>query len=94
MNGERAGLPGTTLGPVEREAWARSYENWDWLKDHPEVLESHRGQYVAVYDCRVVVSGADPQTFRAALEASPYRSETVLMLRVPRSDEVAGLLVL
>jgi hypothetical protein len=84
----------STLSPEERRTWAQSYKNWDWINAHPEILEPYGGQYVAIYEQRVVASGADHRAFRAALNASPYRDETVLMIRVPRQDEVDGLLVL
>ena len=82
------------LSAAEREAWARSYVSWDWINAHPEVLEQYRGQYIAVFDERVIASGPDHRSFRAALEMSPYGDEQVLLLRVPRHDEVDGLLVL
>ncbi len=83
-----------TLSPAERQAWARSYENWDWINAHPEILEQYRGQYIAVFGRQVIASGHDLQTFRAALQASPHREDTVLLLRIPTRDEVDGLLIL
>jgi hypothetical protein len=82
------------LAPAERRAWEQSYANWEWVNAHPEVLEPYRGQYVAIFDQQVVASGPDHRAFRAALDASPYRDEIVLLLRVPRRDEVDGILVL
>ncbi|MGH2355012.1 MAG: DUF5678 domain-containing protein [Chloroflexota bacterium] len=83
-----------TVSPTERQTWARSYRNWDWINAHPEVLEQYRGQYIAIFDQQVVASGHDHRAFRAALEASPYGDAIVLMLRVPRRDEVDGILAL
>ena len=82
------------LTPDERRTWEQSYANWDWINEHPEVLAPYRGQYVAIFDQRIVVSGPDHRSFRAALDASPYRDALVLLLRVPRADEGAGLLIL
>ena len=82
------------LSAAERDEWARSYASWGSINTHPEALEHYRGQYIAIFDDRVVASGPDHRSFHAALESSPHRDQLVLLLRVPRRDEVDGLLVL
>jgi hypothetical protein len=82
------------LTPEERRAWAQSYVNWTWINAHPEVLEEYRGQYIAIWDQRVILHGTDPHVLRDELKESPYWDRPLLIFRVPTHEEVDGLLVL
>jgi hypothetical protein len=78
----------------ERVNWQQSSEDWDWLIAHPEVVEPYRGEYVAIWDKRVIVHGRNPYALRDALKASRYWAEPLLVFRVPTRDEAGGTLVL
>jgi hypothetical protein len=69
-------------------------DNWDWIIAHPEVLEQHRGEYVAIWEQRVVLHGTDPRALHDALRQSPYWEKPLLVFRVPTREEVDGILVL
>jgi len=50
--------PVIDLNPPPRTKWEREYQAFKRLL--PELLKTHRGQYVAVHDEQVVDSGDDP----------------------------------
>lgn len=53
------------LPTPSRSKWQREYEAFQHML--PQLLQTHRGQYVAVHEGRVIESGTDPVdvTFRA-----------------------------
>jgi hypothetical protein len=77
-----------------RAQWERSSENWEWIVQHPELLEPLRGEYVVVWQRRILAHGPDPAAVRAQLEATPYWREPFLAFRVPTRAEADGVLVL
>jgi hypothetical protein len=77
-----------------REAWERSSENWEWLVQHPDVLEPYRGEYVVIWNRQIVAHGKDPKAVRVEIAASPYWREPFLAFRVPAHDELDGVLAL
>jgi hypothetical protein len=50
-------LPAPSLPTPPDDKWRREQQAFRRLL--PELLQSHRGQYVAIHDGRVVASGAD-----------------------------------
>src|SRR5690242_13255489 len=60
-------LPAPVIGPMTPppSKWAREYQAFRRLL--PELLPTHRGQYVAVHDEQVIASG--PDKLAVALEA-------------------------
>jgi hypothetical protein len=78
----------------ERAGWEQSGDTWDWIVAHPEVLEQYRGEYVAIWNRRVVLHGTEPRALHAALRQGPYWDAPLLVFRVPTRDEVDGILVL
>ena len=80
--------------PHTRQQWERSGENWDWIVQHPELLEPYRGEYVVIWDQQIVAHGKDPRALRAHLQEGPYASEPFLAFRVPTREETDSVLAL
>ncbi len=74
--------------------WERSGENWEWIVQHPELLEPFRGEYVVIWQRRILAHGQDPAAVRAQVQATPCWNEPFLAFRAPTRDEIDGILAL
>ena len=71
--------------PQVLEAMRQSEADNKWLEAHPEALESFRGEWVVVYQQRVIVHSPDGREAARAAPAAQYPGPTLFY--VPTHEE-------
>jgi hypothetical protein len=83
-----------SIKDIPPESWRISQEDWNWINAHPEILEQHRGEYIAIWNKRVILHGTDTRLLAEQLKAHPDRHEPLLIFRVPTLDEANSLIIM
>jgi hypothetical protein len=83
-----------SIKDIPPESWRISDEDWNWINNYPAVLEPFRGQYVAIWNKRVILHGTDTRALAEELKAHPDRDEPLLIFRVPTLEEANSLIVM
>jgi hypothetical protein len=73
------------------EAMRQGERDRAWLEQHPGVLEPYRGEWVVIYEARVVAHSPDGREVARQASARLYPGSTLLY--VPTLEESAGIRV-
>ncbi|MBI3971459.1 MAG: hypothetical protein HY332_09240 [Chloroflexi bacterium] len=78
--------------PQVLEAMRQSERDNRWLEEHPEALEPYRGQWVVVYQQRIIAHSPDAREAARAAPARTYPGSTLFY--VPTREEAEAVRIL
>ena len=78
--------------PEMLEAMRRGEADNEWLQQHQEALEPYRGEWVVVYDRRVVAHAPDGREAAHAIDPRTHPGATIFY--VPTREEAEAVRIL
>jgi hypothetical protein len=66
--------------------------DWQWLAEHPEILEPYRGEWVVVHKRQVLAHSPDGREAGRQVSAGTYPG--CLFFRVPTREEAEAVRIL